>query len=557
MKWIPFDTPLEQHPKYGMIMYLSRSFWIDPILGHYLFAHGFDSEEKLSKFFYPDIINDLHNPFLLNDMKKAIIRIVKAIKQKEKILIFGDYDVDGITSTTILFTALKRFKGNVSFRLPLRSEGYGLSAEAIKQVEPNTSLIITVDNGSSAHEALKVAKEKGIDVIVTDHHEILGEFPNCYAFINPKRHDSTYPFSELAGAGVAFKVVQALYQVAKRKFDRHFASYLELATLGTIADMMPIKDENRTICKEGLHIMNISPHPVFKKIFGKNYVKNVDSSTVGFTLGPIFNSCGRIDDPNIAVQILTTDSISDNDVDYIINLNKNRKELTNTQFLMADNQIKAQELHKDKVIVVFDEFHNGIIGIIASKITEKYKKPAIVVSHTGTGSARSVNGTDFSIVNAIDSCSEQLIKYGGHQAAAGLSITPEMDKIEMFRHSIQMNTQNLVLAEPVQRYIGEMHINHFSTDLFDDINCIEPYGINLPKPVFYCPSHSNSNCEVFGKSNNHLKLFYGKKHAISFFKGSLSNHINQRKPFNFLYTTHCRKKRNFIIQDIRLEGSEK
>lgn len=555
MKWIHFDTPLEQHPQFAKIIYLSRSSFINPILGHYLFAHGFNTEEKLSKFLLPDIACDLHNPFLLNDMKKAIVRIVKAIKQKEKILIFGDYDVDGITSTTILYSALKRFKADVSFRLPLRSEGYGLSPDAIREVEESTSLIITVDNGSSAHEAMQVAKSKGIDVIVTDHHEILGEYPNCHAFINPKRHDSTYPFSELSGAGVALKVVQAIYQVINRRFDRHFATYLELATLGTIADMMPMTDENRVICKEGLKIMNIAPHPVFKKIFEKNYVKNVDSSTIGFTLGPIFNSCGRIADPNIAVKILTADTVSDKYVDYLINLNKKRKEMTTSQFIMADEQIKKKQLHHDKIIVVFDDFHNGIFGIIASKITEKYKKPAIVISHTGTGSARSVNGTDFSIVNAIDGCSELLLKYGGHQAAAGLSIQPDVDKVELFRASIQEKSKHFVLTEPVQRFVSELHINQFSIDLFDDMECLEPFGINLPKPVFYCPSHSHSNCEVFGKNNDHLKLFYEKKHAISFFKGSYSKYINKRKPISFLYTTNCSKKRNFLIHDIQIEDS--
>jgi single-stranded-DNA-specific exonuclease len=551
--WLPFDAPLEQHPKYPYIMYFSRQFTIDPILGHYLFFHGINTEDRLMKFIEPDLRTDLHNPFLLNDMKKAVIRIIKAIRQKEKILIFGDYDCDGITSTSLLYLALKKFKGNVTYRLPLRSEGYGLSAQAMKQVEENVSLVITVDNGTSSHEAMKVAKDRGIDIIVTDHHEILGPYPNCFAFINPKRPDNTYPFTSLSGAGVALKLVQALYHLAQWELDHEFLKYIEIATLGTIADLMPITDENRTICKIGLRKMNINPNPVIETIFKKSFVRYVDSSTIGFTLGPIFNSCGRIDNPNIAVDLLTSDVVQEAKIMWLINLNKIRKELTKQQFTIAENQIHQNQLYNDKVIVVFDDFHNGIVGIIAAKITEKYKKPSIVISGSGTGSARSVNGSNFSIINVIKNSSEFLIKHGGHQAAAGLSIEPSANHISLFRKSVQVAAKNEMLNEPVLNYVKNLDVHNFSNDLFDGIRFLEPYGISMPKPLFYCNSNLFPSTSVFGKSNQHLKLLFRKSEAVAFNKGELARELTKNNRIHALYSTFSNDKKNFLIHSLKVE----
>jgi len=549
--WVPFDQPLEQHPKYPYIMYYSRHFLIDPILGHYLFCHGFDTEEKMKKFLHPELENDLYNPFLLNDMKKAVIRIIKAIKNREKILIFGDYDVDGITATSILYLGLKKFKANVTFRLPLREEGYGLSGKAMKEVQEDTSLVITVDNGTSSHEAMEIAKNKGIDVIVTDHHEILGPYPNCYAFISPQRHDSTYPFKSLCGAGVALKVVQALYRCAKRDIDIEFYNYIELATLGTIADLMPIIDENRVICKFGLYKMNNNANPIFKKIFSKSRIIDIDSSTIGFTLGPIFNSCGRISNPNHAVDLLTSNTVVDSEINSVIDLNKKRKDMTKLQFSIAEKQIQQFQLYNDKVIVVFDDFHNGIIGIIAARIAEKYKKPAIVISATGTGSARSVNGSNFSIINVINNSSELLKKYGGHQAAAGLSIEPEEEKIQLFRHAIQLAAEDEVFNEPTLKYIRKLEIQQFSTELYEDIRYLEPYGINISKPQFYCHSHNNPLTSLFGKNKEHLKIHYHKKEAVAFFKGAVVNQLNNH--VHCLYSTFNYERKNFLIHSLHVE----
>ncbi|PLS17622.1 single-stranded-DNA-specific exonuclease RecJ [Bacillus sp. M6-12] len=548
MEWTPFDSPLEEHPDRAHITYLARSFCIEPVFMHHLYVHGIKDEEDLSLFLFPSL-NDLHDPFLLNDMKKAIYRIARAIKQKENILIFGDYDVDGISSSTLLYQALKMFKANVYFRLPIRSEGYGLSPMAVDKLPDDIALIITVDNGSSAHPALEVAKRKGIDVIVTDHHDILGAHPKCLAFINPKRSDNTYPFTGLAGAGVALKVVQALFMAAKIDWAPYAHQFLELATLGTIADLMPLKGENRVICWFGLKKMNTDPQPVLKKLFKMLKINYVDSSTIGFQIGPIFNSCGRIDDPNKAVRTLINPCPTDQELYQLIKLNKKRQEMTKVQFNRVAKKIVENEWYKQKVIVVNDDFDNGIIGIIAARITSTFKRPAIVISKTGTGSARSVNGTDFSIINVIQKCSGHLTKYGGHKAAAGLSM--DLKQFNEFNLAIQRAAVEEAPIRPKVNYIGKVPLHQFPIHLFDDLVALEPFGMAFPKPLFYSSPIVIRQYQTFGKNNEHLKINVKRKEANAFFKGSFLPQLQRAPLTEFLYTPNCIKKKDFLIHDLR------
>lgn len=550
MDWVPFDTPLEKHPNKALITYMARQFDIEPVLMHHLFIHGINNFEKVSRFLFPSI-DDFHDPFLMNDMKKAIIRIIKALIQKEKILIYGDYDVDGMTATAILYKALKKFKADVQYRLPLRSEGYGLSPKAMEKVPEDTTLIITVDNGSSAHLAMEVAKRRGMDVIVTDHHEVLGPHPDCYAFINPKRHDNTYPFPHLAGAGVALKVVQALFMAGKIPWDKHVYEFIEFATLGTIADLMPLKGENRIICKLGLQKMNYTPTPVLKKLFEMLRIKYVDSSTISFQIGPIFNSSGRIGDPNQAVDILVNPLCAKADLYSLITLNKKRQQMTKEQFQRIEEQIIQNQWYKQNVIVVCDDFHSGIIGLIAAKIANKFKKPAIVISLTGAGSARSVNSTDFSIINVIKKCSHFLTKYGGHRAAAGFSMPLDFDHIHAFKEAIQLAALEEPPLHPKLKYISTIPLHQFPMHIFDDLSVLEPFGMSFPKPLFYCSPLAIKQFQVFGKNNEHLKLTTNDKEAIAFFKGAMANKLQQQSLAEFLYTPHCPMKKDFLIHDLR------
>ncbi|MBM7620166.1 single-stranded-DNA-specific exonuclease [Bacillus tianshenii] len=552
MTWKQLDEfTIEKHPNFAKLMYLSRRYNITPTMMHYLFLYGIESEQELAKFIYPTV-NNFHDPFMLNDLRQAITRVIRAIKKRENILIFGDYDCDGITSTTIMYKGIKKFGGNVQFRLPLRSEGYGLSQTTIDELHDSISLIITVDNGSSAHQAMTAAKKKGIDVIVTDHHEILGEHPDCHSFINPKRSDSTYPFDSLSGAGVAFKFIQALYIAANLPWEKHFTDYIELATLGTIADLMPLMNENRTICWFGIKKMNSCPSKVFKTLYKLLKVSTVDSSTLGFVVGPVFNSCGRIDDPNKAVEmILGPDEELEGKLRDLIQLNKLRQKITLDQFDKIDKKIIDNKWHEQRVIAVCDEFHEGIIGIIASRIAEKYKKPAIVITKQGVGSARSVNGTSFSIVNVIDRCKSYLIKYGGHQAAAGLSLSFDKYSFEELNRAIQEAATQEAFHEPIKTFLCTIPISEFPKELFYDLHLLEPFGMGFPKPIFLSPPITKFSAEQFGKESQHLKLQIKDKTVLAFSKGNLLPLVNSTLT-EILYVPNNIGRMDFLLNDIRL-----
>lgn len=535
----------------GMIQYYSRQFLLPPFLTKQLLTAGITNEDLYYTYAYPSL-SDLHNPYHFKDMKKAVYRIYQAIVLGQKISIFGDYDADGMTSSALLCRALCFLKGNVSVRVPTRAEGYGLTAEAVERLAAESpALIITVDNGSNSHGALAKAAAKGIDVIVTDHHEITGELPKCYAFINPKRADDTYPCTHLCGAGVAFKVVQALFAIRKDlDWYKHAWDYLELVALGTVADLMPLIGENRTLVKLGIHKMNENPSALFKQLFKLLRITEVDSSTLSFLIGPVFNACGRIGDPNFAVKLLITDVNDERDLITLIELNETRKYMTEIQFEQVDQIIQKQHLYKQNLIVVMDELHEGLIGILAAKITEKYKKPAIVFTNRGKGSARSVPNTNFSIVGAIQSCSQYLKTYGGHQAAAGLTLEPS--KLQHFTSAIQTGALKETFIQPIKRYHHELTIPQFDDEFFDHFRMMEPFGIGNEKPLFYSSANPNQyQVELFGRDQLHASLHFHRKKALAFFKAPLFPNAQSRH-MEILYTPNSYQKKDFIVNDLNV-----
>ncbi|MCU5529341.1 single-stranded-DNA-specific exonuclease RecJ [Bacillus cereus] len=551
MHWKQLDVTLESHPYYANMLYLAKCASMHPIIGYHLFLNNIRTEEQLWSFLYPDP-SQFHNPFLLNDMKQAVDRILKAIQQKEIIYIFGDYDCDGITSSTILKQALEKLGAHVMTRLPLREEGYGLSPYAVDSLPENISLLITVDNGSSAHPAMKHAKEKGIDVIVTDHHEVLGEHPNCLAFLNPKRRDNTYPYQNLCGAGVALKLIQALFIALKQDWIKETWNYIEYATIGTIADVMPMTGENRIICWFGLYKMRNCPNKLLQLFREQLQLKYIDSTNIGFLIGPMLNSCGRISDPNLGAAILQKVEPTIEDIQLLMNLNNKRKQLTTEQFKLASEIIEQQSLEKDSLLVVQGGFHKGIIGILASKISNYYKKPTIVLTQDGIGSARSGNGSKFSIIQAIQSCSELLKKYGGHAAAAGLSIAPEESHIQQFRGRIQEVAKQQINSKPISYFLSELPIYNFPSHLFDDLMALEPFGNGHPKPTFRNQNIFACGHSCFGKSKEHVEFFFSKKKAYAYSHGHLFQNWNRYNRMNVLYTPRSYEKQDFLINEIQL-----
>lgn len=532
-----------------VVKYLAASSGLHINLVEMLYNRGITNEDDLYKLLYPKL-TDLHDPFLLNDLKLAIYRIVKAIQSGEQIIIYGDYDVDGITSTTLLLKGLRFFKANAIYTLPMRKDGYGLSESAIEKMRgQGVSLIITVDNGSNAHAALALARKYGIDVIVTDHHVIMGTNPDCYAFVNPKRSDNTYPNSHLAGAGVAFKLVQGLFMASNRSdWNRHVWTYLELASLGTIADLMPLHGENRVIAKFGISRMNTQPSPPIKCLLKLLKITDVTSTDVSFLLAPIFNSSGRIDDPNAAVAFLIDDNPSVEEANRFIELNKERKQMTTEQFELLDNHVVEHNLHNNRVIVAMANLHEGIIGILAAKLSEKYRKPSIVITNEGKGSARSVQNTDFSIVNAIERCSEYLKTYGGHRAAAGLSI--DTNQLSFFDGAVQKSAELESPIHSVSYFDFETSLTDFPSNLFTDMNDLEPYGIGNPKPIFLSRRIFPEQIKYFGNHEQHATLHFSKHKAMLFGKAdTLKTHSNQS--IDLLYSPNCYKKRDYIVENIR------
>jgi single-stranded-DNA-specific exonuclease len=543
-------TPLfDQHPKVDLFRYYARRYNVDYLILKLLYQRGIRKEANIIEFLHPSL-EQLHDPFLLNDMKKAIHRIAKAITTKERIIIFGDYDMDGISSSCLLYQALLSFNANVDVILPLRSEGYGLSKTAVEKVSGgDVSLIITVDNGSSAHEALAVARNKGIDVIVTDHHDILHGYPDCYAFINPKRSDNRYPYPYLAGAGVALKVVQALLMNCNRHWKKNLWHFLEFAALGTIADVMPLTGENRVIVSLGLRRMKQNPNPALKALFDYLKLDVIDSSAIGFKIAPIFNATGRIGDPNTSVQFLCAPTPSVADIKGLVGMNEKRKKMTLEQFQSVDQQIMDTKLYKKNVIVVYGDCHDGIIGLVAARISEKYHKPSIVISKNGKGSARSVQDSDFSIVNTIERCSRHLQRFGGHQAAAGLSI--EVKHLEMFSEDIQKAAIHEPDIDLTTFYDSQIDLSTFNNHFFNDLHLLEPFGQGNRKPIFYCPPSKISSREHIGHEK-HLKFYFGKKQAL-LFNYQRFHSINFDNHVEFLCTPNLRNK-GFIIEDIRNKG---
>ena len=384
-------------------------------------------EDSDIKMFLEPTRNDFHDPYMMPDMEKAVDRILKAINNNEKVMIYGDYDVDGITSITVLKKFLQARGLKTGFYIPNRlNEGYGLNKNAIKKIaDEGYSLIITVDCGISCIEEIKYAYELGMEVIVTDHHEPLDELPDALAIIDCKRKGSKYPFNSLAGVGVAFKLAQAISK--KLELDeKEYLKYLDIVCVGTISDIVPLVDENRVIAKLGLKLVEVTKNLGLKSLLITSGYKEINSNTISFGIAPRINACGRMGFEEDALNLFLNED-KDNVLsitDRLNSYNKERQEIEKRIFDDVVSKIEKEKLDEKNAIVVAGEgWHHGVIGIVASKITDLYFKPTILIcleDGKGKGSGRSVPG--FDLHDALCKCSDYLEKYGGHEMAVGLSL---------------------------------------------------------------------------------------------------------------------------------------
>ena len=467
---------------------ISEKYNIPELLSTILVNRQITNEEQIRVFLNPTR-NDFHDPYLMPDIEKAIKRIINAINKKEKVIIYGDYDVDGITSITVLKQFLEQRGLEADYYIPNRlHEGYGLNKQAIESFgQQGYTLMITVDCGISGKEEIDFANELKIDTIITDHHEPLEILPNAVAILNPKRIDSKYPFRELAGVGVVFKLIQAL-GIELNLDAKEYLKFLDIVCVGTISDIVPLIDENRVIAKLGLKLVEQTKNIGLKSLIKSSGYKTIDSNTISFGIAPRINACGRVGDVQDAIKLFLTPNIVEADkiTEKLNQYNKNRQDTEKIIFKEAIEEINKNKLEeKDCIILGGDNWHNGVVGIVASKIAETYYKPTILISFDGEdakGSGRSIQG--FDLHEALCSCSKWLEKYGGHEMAVGLSLKKE--NFENFKKSFEEIAENLKVTETMPIiYIDKLlTIKDLDIDIIKSLSVLEPFGEANKIPIF-------------------------------------------------------------------------
>ena len=483
-------------------------FKTDELTAKLLVSKNID-EKKVKAFLNPSIDN-LYDPFLLQDMDKLVNRILKARDNNEKVVIYGDYDVDGITSITLMYSFLKDINIDVTYYLPDRQEeGYGLNKEALlKLKQMGNSLAITVDCGISAIEEVEYAKQIGLDVCITDHHECGEILPDAIAIVNPKRQDSKYPFSYLAGVGVSFKVLTALTMKLEME-SKEYLKYLDIVAVGTIADIVPLVDENRIITFNGLKMLNNTKNEGLKALMKVAKVSLIDSESVSFGLAPRINASGRMADASVSVKMLLSNSSLEayNYALALDNQNTLRQEVERKILNEGVYRIEKEGLDKKRSIVIEGQgWHQGVIGIVASKLAEKYMKPVILLSvekNKAKGSGRIPQG--ISLYEALTKCSDLLLAFGGHELAAGLSL--ETSKLQSFKDRFESVIQDMKPEEFVKEIEIDVEVSKKDISFENEkhIESLAPFGQKNKRPVFMYKNLKVSSVSTL-KDNKHLKF---------------------------------------------------
>ncbi len=473
----------------SLVAQTADKFNIPTLLAQVLVGRGYVSYDEIDRILNTDE-KCFYNPFLLDGMQDAVNKIKTAISQNKIIAIYGDYDVDGITSTYIVYSYLKSCDARVMYYIPDRAtEGYGINKAALDALkQQGVELIITVDVGITATEEIHYAKSLGIQTIVTDHHNVKGELPDCVAVINPKRLDNKYPCDFLAGVGVAFKLVYALSDMDKSVRDK----YIDIAAIGTVADMVPLKDENRYIVKYGLERLKNTQNIGLKALFDVSGIstQKVSTSQVGFGIAPRLNAAGRLASAKTGVNLLLQESYDDAVIIARELDEGNRMRQDEEQRILGEaiKIINEKKLYENNIIIVASKnWHHGVIGIVSSKITEMYYKPSAVISINGDGTAkasgRSIKG--FNLFDALTHTGDLLLKYGGHELAAGFSLMAE--NIDLFsrkinEYSIPIMTEDVLT--PKLSLDGKISISDIDATIIEQLEKLEPCGIGNPSPVF-------------------------------------------------------------------------
>ena len=549
---------------------LANNLGISPILGRFLIQRGIHTVQEAKRFFRPQL-TDLHDPFLYTDMDIAVTRLNEALGRKERILVYGDYDVDGCTAVALVYKFLQQFYSNVDYYIPDRyEEGYGVSHKGVDfAYETGVKLIIVLDCGIKAIDEIAYAKEKGIDFIICDHHVPDDQLPPAIVILNAKRTESTYPYPHLSGCGVGFKLMQAFAISNGIPFSR-LIPLLDLCAVSIASDIVPIMGENRILAYHGLRQLNSNPSIGLKAIIDICGLtdREITINDIIFKIGPRINASGRMQNGKEAVSLLVERNYKTafNQASQINQYNEQRKDLDKAMTEQA-NQIveKLTDHQQQKAIVIYnEEWHKGVIGIVASRLTEIYYRPAVVLTRNedmATGSARSVAG--FDVYSAIASCRDLLENFGGHTYAAGLSMKAE--HVEEFKRRFQAYVEEHIQPAQTQpilnidAVIGFQDITH---KLFTDLKKFQPFGPDNQKTVF-CTHHvyDYGTSKVVGRDQEHIKLELvddNSSHVmngIAFGQSSQARYIKTKHSFDIAYTlednTHKRGEIQLQIEDIR------
>ena len=487
---------------------IQRKFKVGKLVANIIANRDVGTDEDIRIYLNPTR-EDFHDPFLFNDMEKAVNRIIKAIDNKEKVLIYGDYDVDGITSTTVLKKYLEERGLNVETYIPNRLfEGYGLNNKALDEIsKQGVNLIITVDCGISGVEEISYANSLGIETIITDHHETGDILPEAVAVVDAKRKDNTYPFRGLAGVGVVFKLIQAISITLKLK-EKEYLKYLDFVCIGTISDIVPLVNENRVIAKLGLKLLNQTKNVGLKELIKSIGFKEINSSAVSFGIAPRINACGRMGHQEEALELFLTNNIEEAKTitEKLNNYNYTRQEIERKIFNEALEKIKREGNTRNTIVLSGENWHHGVIGIVSSKITEMFFKPSILIcleGENGKGSGRSIPG--FDLHDALTQCKDSLEKFGGHEMAVGLTLKAkefEKFKEEFENVAIKEETSKIV---PIINVDGTIILKDLNRKTIEELKLLEPFGDSNKEPLFVYKNLKIDSIRALTEGK-HLKL---------------------------------------------------
>ncbi len=542
-----------ERPEDVKIDRLSEEMGVSKTIATILLQRGINSKEEADDYFEPSL-NNLHDPFLLRDMNKAIDRMISAMGKKESIFIYGDYDVDGTTSVSLVYGFLKNYYDRIYYYIPDRdTEGYGLSKKGIDTaIAKGCTVLISLDCGIKAVDMTRYANSKGLDVIITDHHLPGDRLPEAYAILDPKLKGCKYPYQELSGCGVGFKILQAFCDKMGYDPDQLY-DYLDLVAVSIAADIVPITGENRILAYHGLKKLNENPRPGLRALIQHSVIPKdkVNVTSIVFGIGPRINASGRMDSADTAVDLLLAENYKDvEDLAKSLDGHNSKRRTTDLRITAeAIEMIKNDEsLQNAKSTVLFkSDWHKGVIGIVASRCVDKYYRPTIILTESNgkaTGSARSVEG--FDIYQAIEECSDLLDQYGGHMYAAGLTL--EVDKVPEFRQKFESIVAQRINDEQLTRLIDidiELDLSEINTGFYETISKMAPFGPGNPMPVFV--SH---NLQTQGPSKvlkeEHLKFYVRQRsetgennsrvmEAIGWGMAEYQQLINSGMPFSIAY----------------------